>query len=112
MEHIKRLVFVPEHMVENATERKPLVPPLTSQVNHLDAEMDSLLKRQDVTQDEKPMLYNQILQHYLNYYDKRMSQPVRVSAVPSKPTTDKTEGQDRSTSRAHADLPGNVKLTL
>ena len=56
MEHVKRLVLMPEHMAENATQSKPLVPPLTSQVNHLDSEMDSLLKRQDITQDEKARL--------------------------------------------------------
>ena len=72
MEHVKRLVLMPEHMAENTTQSKPLVPPLTSQVNHLDSEMDSLLKRQDITQDEKARLYSQILQRYLNYYDKRM----------------------------------------
>ena len=88
MEHVKRLVLVPEHMAENTTESKPLVPPLTSQVNHLDSEMGSLLKRQDITQDEKARLYSQILQRYLNYYDKKMSHPVRVSVVSSKPTTE------------------------
>ena len=78
MERVKRLVLMPEHMAENTTQSKPLVPPLTSQVNHLDSEMDSLLKRQDITQDEKARLYSQILQRYLNYYDKGMSRPVRV----------------------------------
>ena len=107
MEHVKRLVLVPEHMVDNAAERKPLVPLLNSQVNHLDSEMDSLLKRQDVTQDEKAMFYSQILQRYLNYYEKRMSQPVRVSVVPTKPTTDKTEVQAEPTN-----LPGNVEADI
>ena len=69
--------------------------------------MDRLLKRQDVTQEEKAMLYGQIPQRYLNYYDKRMSQPVRVSVVPSKPTTDKTEVQAEPT-----DLPGNVEADI
>ena len=58
MEHVKRLVLMPEHMVENTTQSKLLVPPLTSQVNHLDSEMDSLLKRQDITQDKKARLYS------------------------------------------------------
>ena len=48
---------MPEHVAENTTQNKPLVPSLTSQVNHLDSEMDSLLKRQDITQDEKARLY-------------------------------------------------------
>ena len=108
MEHVKRLVLVPEHLAENTTERKPLVPPLTSQVNNLDGEMNSLLKRQDVTDDEKATLYNQILQRYLNYYDKRMSQPVRVSVVPPKPTDDKPETQPEDS----VDLPNNVEADI
>ena len=66
MEHVKWLVLMPEHMGENTTQSKPFVPPLISQVNHLDSEMDSLLKRQDITQDEKD---SQILQRHLNCYD-------------------------------------------
>ena len=66
MEHIKRLVLIPEHM----TGKKPLVPPLTAQVNHLNSEMDDVLQRQDMTQDEKAKLYDQTLQRYLTYYDK------------------------------------------
>ena len=60
-----------------------------------------------IFKDEKAMLYNQILQRYLNYYDKRMSQPVWVSVVPSKPTTDKTEVQAEP-----ADMPGNVEADI
>ena len=108
MEHVKRLVLVPEHMAENTSERKPLVAPLTSQVNHLDEEMNSLLKRQDVTDDEKATLYNQILQRYLNYYDKRMSQPVRVSIVPPKPIDDKSVTQPEDS----VDLPNNVEADI
>ena len=95
-------------MAENTTESKPLVPPLTSQVNNLDSEMDSLLKRQDITQDhEKARLYSQILQRYLNYYDKRMSQPVQVSVVSSKPTTVKSETQPEP-----VDLPDNIETDI
>ena len=104
---MKRLVLMPEHMAENTTQSKPLVPPLTSQVNHLDSEMDSLLKRQDITQDEKARLYSQILQRYLNYHDKRMSQPVRVSVVSSKPTTEKSETQPEP-----VDLPDNIETDI
>ena len=102
MEHVKRLVLMPEHMAENTTQSKPLVPPLTSQVNHLDSEMDSLLKRQDITQDEKARLYS-----HLNYYDKRMSQPVRVSVVSSKPTTEKPETQPEPVG-----LPDNIETDI
>ena len=83
MEHVKRLVLVSEHMAD--TPKKALVPPLTAQVNQLDSEMNSLLKRQDMTQDEKVKLYDQTLQRYLTYYDKRMQKPVRVSMVHPEP---------------------------
>ena len=87
MENVKRLVLMPEHMAENTTQSKPLVPPLTSQVNHLDSEMDIVYLRDKTSLKMKKLVYSQILQRYLNYYDKRMSQPVRVSVVSSKPTT-------------------------
>ena len=54
------------------TPKKALVPPLTAQVNQLDLEMNSLPKRQYMTQYEKVKLYDQTLQRYLTYYDKRM----------------------------------------
>ena len=59
------------------------------------------------TQDEKARLYSQILQRYLNYYDKRISQPVRVSVVSSKPTTEKSETQPEP-----VDLPDNIETDI
>ena len=55
MEHVKRLVLIPEHMTD--TSKKALVPPLTAQANELDSEMDSLLQCQDMTQHKKAKLY-------------------------------------------------------
>ena len=97
----------------NKEERKPLVPPLTTQVNRLGVEMDSLLKRQDITQDGKAELYSQIFQRYLGYYDKRMSQPVRVSIVPSKPTTEKAQPEPTDSSdNVEADIIESVPPTM
>ena len=81
MEHVKRLILIPEHMTD--TPKKALVPPLTAQVNQLDSELDSLLRRQDMIQDEKVKLYDQTLQRYLTYYDKRMQKPVHVLFLPN-----------------------------
>ena len=81
MEHVKGLVLIPEHM----TTKKPLVPPLTPQVNHLNTEMHDVLQCQNMTQDKKVKLYDQTLQRYLTYCDKRMQKPVCVSVVPPKP---------------------------
>ena len=118
MEHVKRMVLVPEHVADNTTQRKPLIPPLTAQVNYLDSEMDSLLRRQDLTQDDKANMYNQILQRYLTYYDKRMSQPVRVSVVPPKPvvTPKPVETEDAKTPEtaelALSGLPGEIESDI
>ena len=82
--------------------KKPLVLPLTAQVNQLDSEMDSLLQRQDITQDEKVKLYNQTFQRYLNYYDKRMHQPVPVSVAPTQPIEKEDETDPTSLNRDNA----------
>ena len=55
-------MLVSEHVAD--TPKKALVLPLTTQVNQLDSEMNSLLKRQEITQDEKVKLYSQTLQRY------------------------------------------------
>ena len=43
----------------------------------------------------------------MNYYDKIISQPARVSVVPSKPTTENLETQPEP-----VDLPDNVKTDI
>ena len=42
MEHVKRLVLVPEHIAEQQNT------PLTAQVNEIDSDMQTLLERQDI----------------------------------------------------------------
>ena len=74
-----------------------------------------MLQRRDVTEDEKARLHNQIFPRYLNYYDKRMSQPVRVSVLPPKPTADKTDVQAepmRLPDNVEADIMESVPPTL
>ena len=69
MEHVKRLVLVPEHMAEQ--RKKPLAAPLATQLGqrnrlgHAD-----IIRRQDIPIDEKAKLYDQNLQRYLTFYDK------------------------------------------
>jgi hypothetical protein len=71
MEHVKRLVLVPEHMVDQ--RKKPLAAPLATQVNEIDSDMQDIIRRQDIPIDEKAKLYDQNLQRYLTFYDKRMN---------------------------------------
>ena len=62
MEHVKRLSLVPEH---TETPSRSLVQPFTAHVSQLDSDIGSLLKRQDLIEEEKAKIYSQILQRYL-----------------------------------------------
>ena len=79
MEHVKRLVLVPEHMAEQ--RKKPLAAPLATQVNEIDSDMQDIIRRQDIPIDEKAKLYDQNLQRYLTFYDKRKNKPLRVNVT-------------------------------
>jgi hypothetical protein len=72
-------------MVEQ--RKKPLAAPLATQVNEIDSDMQDIIRRQDIPIDEKAKLYDQNLQRYLTYYDKRMNKPRRVNVM----HTDQTE---------------------
>jgi hypothetical protein len=69
MEHVKRLVFVPEHMVEQ--RKKPLAAPLATQVNELDSDMQDIIRRQDIPIDKKAKLYDQNMQRINHSPSKR-----------------------------------------
>ena len=79
MEHVKRLVLVPEHMVDQ--RKKPFVPPLTAQVQEIDSDMQDIMQRQDIPIDAQAKVYDQNLKRYLTFYDKRMNKPLQVNVV-------------------------------
>jgi hypothetical protein len=79
MEQVKKLVHVHEHMVEQ--RKKPLAAPLATQVNVIDSDMQDMIRRQDIPIDEKAKLYDQNLQRYLTFYDKRMNKPLRINVT-------------------------------
>ena len=56
-------MFVPEHMGDQ--RKKPLVPPLTAQVNEIDSDMLDIMQRQDIPMDVQTKMYDQNLQRYL-----------------------------------------------
>ena len=87
MEHVKRLVLVPKHMVDQ--RKTPLVPPLTAQVQEIDSDMQDIMQRQDIPIDAQAKMYDQNLQRYLAFYDKRMNKPLRVNVI--KPTVPEEE---------------------
>ena len=63
MEHVKRLVLVPEHMVDQ--RKKPLMPPRTAQVQEIDSDMQDIMQRQDIPVDGQAKICDQNLQLYL-----------------------------------------------
>ena len=79
MEHVKRLVLVPEHIVDQ--RKKPLVPPLTAQAQEIDSDMQDIMQRQDIPIDAQAKVYDQNLQRYLTFYDKLMNKPLQVNVV-------------------------------
>ena len=80
MEHVKRLVLVPEHMADQ--RKKPLVPPLTAQLQEIDSDMQGIMQRQDIPIDAQAKIYDQNLQrYYLTYYDKQINKPLRVNVI-------------------------------
>ena len=80
MQHTRKKVLVPEHTLQRLEERKRVTTaPFTQTLRTQDSEMEQILKRRDITDDEKATLYNQILQRYLSYYDQKRNDPLKVS---------------------------------
>ena len=90
------MALIPEHTLQRLEERKRVTTaPLTQTLRTLDSEMEEILKRTDITDDEKVTLYNQVLQRYLSYYDKKRNDPLKVSFSNNKDINEQTvESQD------------------
>ena len=111
MEHVKRLVLVPEHIAEQ--RKKPLAAPLTTQVNEIDSDMQDIIQRQDIPIDEKAKLYDQNLQRYLNFYDKRMNKPLQVKVMqPPQVEPEKEQPQTEAPDEIEADIMDSVPATM
>ena len=114
MEHVKRLVLVPEHMVDQ--RKKPLVPPLTAQVQEIDSDMQDIMQRQDIPIDAQAKVYDQNLQRYLTFYDKRMNKPLQVNVVkPAVPEDEeKAQGEqiEEKPEEIETDILDSVPATM
>ena len=72
MKHSQKLILIPENNVENYLHQQRLTTPATvTKMTKLDAEMRSVLDRNDTLEDEKAKLYSQILENYLHFKAKR-----------------------------------------
>ena len=115
MEHVKRLVLFPEHTVEQ--RKKLLAAPLATQVNEIDSDMQDIIRRQDIPIDEKAKLYDQNLERYLTFYDKRMNKPLRVNVTHTdraeepqgEQPIDKTEPSDEIKTDIMDSAPATMK---
>ena len=114
MEHVKRLVLVPEHMAEQ--RKKPLAAPLATQVNEIDSDMQDIIQRQDIPIDEKAKLYDQNLQRYLTFYDKRMNKPLRVNVThtdkPEEPQREQSIEETEPSDEIETDIMDSVPATM
>ena len=114
MEHVKRLVLVPEHMVEQ--RKKPLAAPLATQVNEIDSDMQDIIRRQDIPIDEKAKLYDQNLQRYLTFYDKRMNKPLRVNVTHTdkaeEPQGEQSSEETEPSDEIETDIMDSVPATM
>ena len=114
MEHVKRLVLVPEHMADQ--RKKPLVPPLTAQVQEIDSDMQDIMQRQDIPIDAQAKMYDQNLQRYLEFYDKRMNKPLRVNvikpAVPEEEEKPQGEQVEEKPDEIETDILESVPATM
>ena len=92
------MVLVPENTLERMQQRQQiLTPPLTQTLKNLDSEMNDILSSKQLNDEEKAILYNQVLQRYLTYYDQRKGQPLHVKlTTPKSSETPKPEESKES----------------
>ena len=96
--------------------KKPLVPPLTAQVQEIDSDMQDIMQRQDIPIDAQAKMYDQNLQRYLAFYDKRMNKPLRVNvikpAVPEEEEKPQGEQVEEKPDEIETDILESVPATM
>ena len=64
------MLLVPENTLERMQQRQQILTPLVTQtLRNLDSEMNDIQYSKQLNDEQKAKLYNQVLQHYLTYYD-------------------------------------------
>ena len=91
------MVLVPENTLERLQQRQQiLTPPVTQTLRNLDSEMTDILSSKELDDEQKARLYNQVLQRYLTYYDRRKGQPLHVKiSTPKAVETPKPEENEQ-----------------
>ncbi|CAH1240718.1 Hypp6074 [Branchiostoma lanceolatum] len=98
MEHAKKMALVPQELLTTIqAKQQEEMSPLVKTTVSLDDDMKTILSRQDIPDDQKAVLYQQLLQRYLTYRDKRRTEPVSVRLLSSPTTTDTVPSTDGKT---------------
>ena len=93
------MVLVPENTLRRMQQRRQiLTPTVTQTLKNLDSEMNDILSSKQLNDEQKAKLYNQVLQCYLTYYDRRKGQPLHAKLITPKPveTFKQEEGEETS----------------
>jgi len=98
MEHSRKMALVPQELLSTIqAKQQEQTSPLVKTAVTLDEEMKSVMERPDLPDDEKATLYQQLLQRYLTYRDKRRTEPVTVRVLSSPTTVTNTATTDANT---------------
>ena len=92
MEYAKKMALVEPHLLESLQQQQQQLSChdhqpqgiLQEKLCQLDQAMQHILKRKDISQEEKLKLYHQILQKYLLYKDKTEPMTVKVIREPTQ----------------------------
>jgi hypothetical protein len=97
MKSAKRMVLIPEDMLNKFEQRQKLeTPPILSNMMQKDAEMSGILYRDDLNDDVKEKLYHTNLERYLNLKRQKDSTTPTVRLAPDSEIEDKEpEIEDR-----------------
>ena len=101
MNYAKRMVVVPKQFLSSMEHRWNVESsPITQKLTALDGEIEAILGHKDVSDHEKEELYNQILQRYLNYYEKKKDYSLSVKVI--NKSSENTNSEDDAEDNSHA----------
>ena len=84
MKHAKRMVLVPEDVLNRYEQKQKLeTSPIVKGMMQEDSDMSRLLYREDLNDDEKQKLYHANLERYLNFKHQKDSKIPTVRLAPS-----------------------------
>lgn len=100
MEHAKKMILVPERMVDVIEKQNSqMIAPVSRKLININNDMQSTLEDSNLTDDHKANLYAQLLQRYLVYKDKR-NQEIQ-SPTPVKIINNSLETTEKSVDENH-----------